>query len=196
MEEFRLSLKDSLYWFSSRGEIHELIYHASSHIPARDVWVISCVRFDKDNKIVHDRRASIIALEKIPNKTTIQFIDGINLFSDPTPDIPNSVFPLYRKKFQPIGNSLDELAEEIRKRVEQSNLIPNDNLPPKEPQSRSLEDWFDYFYLMKSTRWKFDMQFIADKTNYSINTIYKEHTLYKIRHGIKRKVLVRKSRKR
>lgn len=123
----------------------------------------------------------IYALEKYPNKTTVQFIDGVN----------NTGFFNLGKDSPKMGNDLLVIAEEITSQIQ--NLSPSLDVS-QEPKTSNLRDWFDYYYTIKG-KIRLSMDYIAQKTGYSVSTVYKEHTYYKNEHGIKKKA-VRKSKKK
>jgi hypothetical protein len=146
---------------------------------SRSIWNI--IETTDGNIFFGTSRSSIIlASEKFPNKTTVQFIDG------------KSASNLFRTEHDnpPIGNDFLTIAELMASQIKSTDDLP------KEPTTRNLNDWFDYFYRVKPTRWKINMGYIAKQSNYGINTVYKEHTLYKIRHSIERKIMVRNSKKK
>jgi len=193
MDSFILTI--NYQWHSQNGEIVGIYYETELRAPGREGWNVRLERDSGGPKILLPQEATIIATEVLPDITKIQFLDGQYFFNPSHQrDFDHQVNIAFIEKL-PIGNSLILLSKDIENQwMEKTTQLHS---PPPEPQTNNINDWFDYFYLVKPTRWKINMAYIAEQTHYKISTIYKEHTNYKNSHDIlKRKVIVRNSKKK
>jgi hypothetical protein len=174
---------------------YNISYFTPASTPTREVWNVHI-----DDRIVNPKAKDklknfgmILATEAQANSTTVEFIDGqcYQRTSQPAPrsttqpPIFGYAHPAIHK---PIGADFIKVAEWIKTELNKSQPPT----PTQEP--KTLEEWFDYYYSMKG-KLKIPMEHIAEKTGYALSTIYKEHTLYKNRHEIRKKE-VRKSKKK
>jgi hypothetical protein len=141
--------------------------------PAREGWYVA--RMEENEKgtyTVTEQRATILALEEMPNSCMIYIHDGI----------------LYDKDFasmtmkgigKPLGALLDILVSRMSKQLSNKMAFL------KKPQTRDLNEWFRYYYDCKSAGKKFTLRNIAEETSYHHDYIRQLHLRYKVSRGIK-----------
>jgi len=199
-----LAINGNIFSFVHDGTIqeYEIKYASNAQAPAREVWhVTPVIRVTDGVYEPNSTWATILAVEELPKQTTIDFIDGLYYYKDERMYVTS---PLAEPRLmhgrlieyaqgELIGDDFKKIVKTIKNEFEQAN-DENDSRIPKEPTTRNLNDWFDYYYSVKG-KLRIPMEYIADKTGYSISTVYKEHTYYKNSHDLPKRT-VRKSKKK
>jgi hypothetical protein len=108
----------------------------------------------------------MLALEVLPNTTVVYVHDGV-IFEGAN----------FHIRWEPIGDTLLPILDEILSRV--FKQLTAKSFIPKKPETRDLDDWFDYSYMCKKMGMKITLRKIADETHYNYDYVRQRHVLYK-----------------
>ena len=82
---------------------------------------------------------------------------------------------------------LEQFADYIRGLAAQAEATtqPQSAMPakPPEPDTRNLEDWFDYYHRCRKAGYKVTLKELAEKTGYSHGHVRQRHAEYMAEHG-------------
>ena len=176
---------------------YKIDYTSIAQTSTREVWhVRSLVPFVNGVPTKEQHDGMILALEELPNKTIVEFIDGA-YYSAKGPDwvLLRAIYgerqtnmpPAEPEKVygEPIGDDFILLAENIKSELKIGDSEFEVTSLPQEPKTRNLDDWFDYLHAVKP-RTRIKLQYIAGKTGFSYSTVKKEHSLYIKEKGIQK----------
>jgi hypothetical protein len=192
------------------NKIYRIVYTPIAQTRTREAWRISLEvghGMGRDTS-KEERDAMILALEELPNKTTVEFIDGAyykpsslgvmgSLYRSKQ-DSPPPYQPKPEKVFNyPTGGDLVLIAEQIKAELAVNIQDTRDiqASPLQEPTTHKLRDWFDYLHAVKH-RTRIKLAYIAEKTGYKYSNVRKEHSRYMAERGISEKREVTKSNKK
>lgn len=184
----------------------EIFHDVSAQESMREVWHIQTPYVSSgDLRFKEQYHGMILATEDSSNKTIVDFIDGqyydvltdsarfrrnnsVRWFGNPPPN--KSVL----MEGPPIGDDFLVLVEHIKSGL-QLGPVNAPDLLPQEPQTRKLDDWFDYLHA-EGHRTRIKLEYIAEKTGYEYSYVRKMHSLYLKAHEAPKKRKVTKSNKK
>jgi len=154
-------------WVLSSTERIAISYETALSAPAREGWHIFALTPQDDGRFhVCQRRATLLALEVLPNATVAYVYDGI-LYESMT----------NRMQWEPVGSGLDVVLDELVSRI--SKQATTISRIPRKPASRNLEEWFDYRSACDRIGTKVTLRSIADSVSYNYDYVRQRHLEYK-----------------
>jgi hypothetical protein len=173
---------------------YEVYYSSEAQTTMREVWIITPIVPVIEGSREEDKHWATILATEFPNKTTVEFIDGLYYHRDTRGytigDEGQKIFHWEWGSFEElakgdlIGDDFTELAQEIIREWGNnvlSNTVLSNNLP-QEPQTRNLDDWFAYYHACKKTRIKITLGEIAGKTSHNASYVRQRHMNYVREH--------------
>lgn len=153
-------------WVSSGKERLEISDSQSFDNSAERIWNITL-----KSKAKIERSASIVALEMLPTKTVINFIDGCSYSGI---GFGNSPITKFKFSSSPIGVAFDELFSQIKIRIQELSMTSEVGFH-KPKDNSNLNAWFEYKRILNSRGRKYTLEQIAEETGYSYGYIRRQH---------------------
>jgi hypothetical protein len=197
-----LAINGDVFTTPSKPKIREyrISYSSSARAKAREVWHVTPLIRGKGKDAGSSKWATILAVEESPNKTSVEFIDGLFYHRDTrlykiSMDGEKKSMPMHGQLTEyaygeSIGDDFIKLCEDLKSAWKKNFENPSKSEThvstlPEEPKTNNLKEWFDYLHAVKHVT-RIKLEYIANKTKYAYSTVKKEHSLYLKEHGIQK----------